>query len=781
MNNIWIWKYFRRLLSIIMLIGVCIPLSAYAQNVQSGGDVPIVSSVADVPPAPSVPSVFNTGSSPINLNAALSGAQGVVNQGTAVIDQGTAIFNQGVNVFNQGTAVFDEVSGVANSIQNIANNGLSLSTLGDVRNVVDRVGSFTGLSQAAGVLTQEFEGLVDQVGAAALSGLDDLINTDSFALNDIGLDIDVSDIGLSDLGISNLSLSGLSDRVLEGFDFSDFSLSGLDIGNLDFSGMDIGEFSSFLDVANIDVGSIGSVFDIGGDALTQLTSALDIGNVSLDSLTSIFNTDVLGDITGLVTGGISSITGLIGGDAIGLAQNLIGGDVLGFAQSLGPMMGLDPTQALALLDVGGLQGITSFASGAAGVETAAAGGGGGCPNCACVIVQHMLTRFTSGKSVLKQHEITRSHISSEFSQHENFLLTMFYRQFLLPSWMAMTEQISTSAMGQVFSIGTFMDARSQIRSERLMQEKVAEAHKDYHPSVGMCKFGTSVRGLAAAERNSEYGAFVLSQRSQDRQMGQMNSIASDPERRSGSDDSESRMSQFKIFFCDPSDMNSSFNELCGDAAGGHVKRMNSDIDFMGTVAHKGTIDADFLSGGTPAQNQERTNLLALANNLYADDVLARMSGVNVLQPDSQDEILDMRSLIAKRAVTENSFNMITGMKMPGPASAENNTAPFLEAILKELGVTNDLDLKEMLGDRPSYDAQMKVLTKMIYQSPDFYTNLYDKPANVARKNVAMQAIGLMQDFDTWNSYLRTEAILSVILEMELERAQDQVQEQIDSL
>jgi hypothetical protein len=78
---------------------------------------------------------------------------------------------------------------------------------------------------------------------------------------------------------------------------------------------------------------------------------------------------------------------------------------------------------------------------------------------------------------------------------------------------------------------------------------------------------------------------------------------------------------------------------------------------------------------------------------------------------------------------------------------------------------------------PSYYAQMEVLTKKIYQNPDFYTNLYDKPANVERKEVAMQAIGLMQKFDLFKSYLRTEASLSVLLETSIQDLQDKVQDQ----
>ena len=41
-----------------------------------------------------------------------------------------------------------------------------------------------------------------------------------------------------------------------------------------------------------------------------------------------------------------------------------------------------------------------------------------------------------------------------------------------------------------------------------------------------------------------------------------------------------------------------------------------------------------------------------------------------------------------------------------------------------------------------------------------------------RQKAAMEAIGLMQDFDTWQSYLRTEASLAVLLELEIEKLKE---------
>ena len=86
----------------------------------------------------------------------------------------------------------------------------------------------------------------------------------------------------------------------------------------------------------------------------------------------------------------------------------------------------------------------------------------------------------------------------------------------------------------------------------------------------------------------------------------------------------------------------------------------------------------------------------------------------------------------------------------------------------------------MLGQNPSYYAQMDVLTKKIYQNPNFYTSLYDKPTNVRRIGVSMDAISLMQMRDQYESALRKEMLLSLMLEQELKKRAGQVRAAIDS-
>lgn len=113
------------------------------------------------------------------------------------------------------------------------------------------------------------------------------------------------------------------------------------------------------------------------------------------------------------------------------------------------------------------------------------------------------------------------------------------------------------------------------------------------------------------------------------------------------------------------------------------------------------------------------------------------------------------------------------------AKGEEDIAPYLKKLVVELGVPED-EVEDILGKNPSYFAQMEVLAKKIYQNPVFYTELYDKPANVDRKALALKAIGLMQDRDIYKSFLRSEAVMSVILEEMLMKQQTAITNELSA-
>lgn len=358
---------------------------------------------------------------------------------------------------------------------------------------------------------------------------------------------------------------------------------------------------------------------------------------------------------------------------------------------------------------------------------------------------------------------TRTHVEDQFKKHREWVATTFFRENVLPALMKMTEQLSTVTMQQAQIIGSFFDAEQQMETQRLFQQMEAAAHKDYQPSEGVCKIGTAARSLASSERNAELAASAIAARATQRNLRAASLLSEKVER-----DKDARLEQYKKIYCNPADQGNELKILCGNG-GPKIGRRNKDVDYTRTVEVPLTIGADFTNPG-PRAPDDAEDIFALSSNLYGHNIisvtqaLANQNGEP--NPNAVNRYLDIRALQAKRSVAHNSFAAIAAMKTQGSAAS----APYMKELLKELSIPDE-DITSLLGDKPSYFAQMEVLTKKLYQNPAFYTELYDKPANVQRKGAALQAIELMQDRDLYRSLLRSEAMLSVLLESQLMREQ----------
>ena len=371
------------------------------------------------------------------------------------------------------------------------------------------------------------------------------------------------------------------------------------------------------------------------------------------------------------------------------------------------------------------------------------------------------------KTLAEEYMATRTRLETEFEFFKTWLKEQLSGLGVEMSLAETGSQTTAAAMNQVAAIGAMMDAENQMRAQRTLQELSAQAQKDYQPSTGMCTIGTNIQGLAASESLAQANSAVMNRWSLDRQTGAGMTGAAQGEPA----DRRNRLEQFKRRYCDSSDNNAGMKSLCGD--GSPLSTANKDIDFGRTIDARTTLDIDFTDSTLTDDEQD---VLALAGNLYTHRVPFRIPE-NVFRTAAKTKILDLRSVIAKRSVAQSSFFTIAGMKSQGSGGA---SVAYMQPILAELGMKPQ-EISATLGPRPSYDAQMEFLTRKIYQRPGFFTDLYDKPANVLRKTVSMQAIGLMQDFDTLQSTLRTEAMLSLILELEVMKLQSEVQRKVATL
>ncbi len=395
------------------------------------------------------------------------------------------------------------------------------------------------------------------------------------------------------------------------------------------------------------------------------------------------------------------------------------------------------------------------------------------------------------RSVLRP-QVTR-HIADEFNQHRDWLTDTFARQQVIPALQLMTEQMTTVAMQQTMIIGTFFDAKHQLETQRLFQELQVQAHKDYQPSTAFCTFGTNVRSLASSEVAGRYTAVAMGQRQIARHLGLSNMAGAD----NAENDKVARWEQFRNIYCDPQDNNwldVANTGLVPDAAGvadpvcltdeppagdynRNKDRINIDIDYTRAIENRRTLD---IARMYDVASNDEIDIQALGNNLYGNDILFRdISRSNLTNDDKPDLFLTLRSIAAKRSVAENSFNTIVGIKSLGDAAGVYTGVPvdtyrYLGRLMMELGIP-EADVHEYL-DLPfsvssptspryhmSYFSQLEIMAKKIYQNPDFYANLYDKPANVQRTSAALKAIELMLDRAIYESQLRQEMAMSVLL------------------
>lgn len=395
----------------------------------------------------------------------------------------------------------------------------------------------------------------------------------------------------------------------------------------------------------------------------------------------------------------------------------------------------------------------------------------------------------STTNILDHHTVGRdqitTHMSNRFEDYREWLVNTFFIENLLKAMMMMTEQLSAVGMQQMLGVGMLMDAKVQLETQRTIQEMQAQALKDYQPSENFCAFGTNVRSVSASESRGIYNKMAMNRISMSRHMAALNLAGS----QSVDADLRSRWDLFVAENCmvvnngwrQDTPALTGLQPLCETSAGDAV-RANADIHYGRIIDAQRTLNLDFTgeNGGagdltTLGASVTEQDVIALGRNLYGHKTLNRNLGF--LERDTaRGAFLDLRSVAAKRNIAENSFNAIVGMKSAGTANdgTPQNTMQFLAAILQELGMDDINEINSLIGENPSFMAQLELIAKRIYQSQNFYANLYDKPENVMRTAVALRAIELMVDRAIYESRLRKEMSVSVLLATKLQEEQTKI-------
>lgn len=367
-----------------------------------------------------------------------------------------------------------------------------------------------------------------------------------------------------------------------------------------------------------------------------------------------------------------------------------------------------------------------------------------------------------------------------------------FAHLILQNWvkgmMLMAQQMTTVIVSMTEQIGRFLDAKHQLESQRYFQEKTAEAMREYYPSEQICKIGTVMRDMAMIDERMSVTRNAINNQIRSRELISGNNIAEEP----GTTDVLSRLNLNKTTYCNKNDggmsrhctsseQKGSDSSGDGEDADDPAQRINKDVDYIRTIELPLTLNIDFLEEGSGAEQggddtgpaeessegettSDETDVFQLLHSLFSDENFARFASGAERHENFKKIFRDMRSVVAMRGIARNSVANIIAQKAAS-ANKKNDAGPYLKALIKEMGIKDTKAIEKILGENPSYFAKMEVLTKKLYQDPNFYANLYDKPANVSRMRTAMKAIKLMQDRDIYAALQRREMLFAMLLEL----------------
>lgn len=365
-----------------------------------------------------------------------------------------------------------------------------------------------------------------------------------------------------------------------------------------------------------------------------------------------------------------------------------------------------------------------------------------------------------------------------------FLIGEIVQNDLRPANQTLADSLREKIILRFLMIGAFIDGQIEVQSVTTLQKLNAKAMRDYQVSEQICRFGSVSKGLSQSSDKAKTAQQNIMDRMISRQTldkSTLSGVLGGNVEGGRNGDKAARLDRVNTRYCDPQELNGVYSGIKtehGDIVtpsclSTDPKNWNADIDAGKTLFGVNSTGSSLAGFG---RSDDEQNLIDLGSNLYANNLplnLAASDMMRIQENGSQGnesniaKLMDMRSILAKHSVAAGSFAAIAGMKTAGSADAKDQ----LQAVAKELGLTDQKDLDALIGDNPSYYAQMDFLTKKLYQTPGFYANLYDTPSNVLRQQTALKAISLMQDRDIYESLQRSEMILSVILEARIAHLQ----------
>lgn len=417
-----------------------------------------------------------------------------------------------------------------------------------------------------------------------------------------------------------------------------------------------------------------------------------------------------------------------------------------------------------------------------------------CVNCESYIdstLRDTITDTVTDENTDTQQHVTDLHNDSDASDRENTLRELvtlrheqlrtfmynssnaeydMYTDRILPVLTDFVAQMDSFMTAETASIGSFFDGQNHVQNQTALNRLKAKSHSAYNPDSDLCVFGTQAKALASSDSLAQYTRRILAAKSMDKDFYPLNTEDFSVPGISGTD-YNARRKKFETVYCSQYDNGARLGDWC--IAAEDTARQNSDIAYSRVLHGKQSLELDFFNATSEPDEED---VLALMNNLYAAEDLPRMS-MEKLSGAQPERLLDLRALAAKRNVARASYSSLAGMKARGSGSS----ADYMYRFYQHMGIANPQEFEAMAGVEPSYYSQMDMLSKKIYQTPGFHTNLITNPENIKRQRASMQSVELMQQRDIFESVLRSEMLMSQLVELKLRKPQNKVSTDLKGL
>lgn len=358
------------------------------------------------------------------------------------------------------------------------------------------------------------------------------------------------------------------------------------------------------------------------------------------------------------------------------------------------------------------------------------------------------------------------------------------------SWIAglksMTAQMTATQIQNTGTKGAIMDGVAVNNAILSMQKLQAGAYRDYTPGENLCRFGTLSRSLASADMAAM------------RQKIAIDTLLLNRENHNGphgspyaDHDKLGKLDNLTNLYCNPGDNNGApvacaCDTTKGTCTGPIAARSNRDLDFTRLLGSRLTVDLDMTDGMLTPDEQDILGFLTTISAFPTLPSLSRGASDASLSPRAFLAFQEARKITAQRSLTRATLSHFVGNRAQGGGGG--SSGPMI-ALLQELGMSPEDAAQYLKSDymsltangsdtarthHPSYEAQMEILTKKIYQNPNYYTGLMDKPTNVTRAQAAQMAIRLMQRRDLYDVITRREMLLSQLLEQRLKTEENRM-------